>query len=268
MTVIELDLVDPTRPTRETPGVAASPSRALPTTVYLPPGAAAAPLVVIAHGAGGAPAKFTALATTWAEHGFVVAVPRFPLTNDLVAAPVLADFPEQAADVRFVIDEVLARSAAADTPLAARVDPDHIGLFGLSLGTLTVWTEVLGEQPDPRIDALIQSDGTTFVAPERFGEIVVPVLVAHSDVDSVFPYADVVAAYDRLAGEKYLLTLHGAVHATVAEDTVTSADATYRQTTTVFWVRTLGGRPDEPFPAPVDGVTSFVDGALDLPGTL
>jgi predicted dienelactone hydrolase len=267
VTVIELDLIDPSRPTNAAPDVAASPSRALPTTVYLPPAATAAPLVVVAHGAGGAPAKFTALATYWAEHGYVVAIPRFPLTSDLVAEPVLADFPEQARDVRFVIDELLARSAGVDAPLSGRIDPERIGLFGLSLGTLTVWSEVLGEQPDPRIDALIQSDGTTFVAPERFGEITFPVLVAHSDVDVLFPYADVVAAYDRLPGEKYLLTLHGAVHATVAEDTVTPADASYQQTTTVFWARTLGGSVTEPFPEPVDGVTSFVVGALVLPGT-
>jgi dienelactone hydrolase len=267
VTVIVLDLVDPTRPTSAAPGVAASTSRALPTTVYLPADVTAAPLVLLAHGAAGSPAKFTALATYWAERGYVVAAPRFPLTNDRVPEPVLGDFPEQARDVRFVIDEVLARSANAGTPLTGRVDPEHIGLFGLSLGSLTVWSEVLGDQPDARIDALIQSDGITFVAPERFGEIWFPVLVAHSDTDGVFAYADVVAAYDRLPGEKYLLTLHGAVHAAVAEDTATPADATYQETTTVFWDRSLRGHVGESFPPQLDGVTSFVEGARALPGT-
>jgi predicted dienelactone hydrolase len=267
VTVVELDLIDPSRPTNEAPGVPFSPSRALPTTVYLPAEATAAPLVLLAHGAGGSPGRFTMLATYWAERGFVVAAPRFPATSDLVAEPVLADFPEQARDVRFVIDEVLARSAATGTPISGRVDPEHIGLFGLSLGSLTVWSEVLGDPVDERIDALVQSDGLTFVAPERVGEIWFPVLVAHSDVDSVFAFSDVTAAYDQLPGEKYFLTLHGAGHATVAEDTVTPADATYQETTTVFWRRTLRGQVDEPFPAPVPGVTSFVAGARSLPGT-
>jgi hypothetical protein len=112
-----------------------------------------------------------------------------------------------------------------------------------------------------------KSDGVTYVPPERFGEIWFPVLVAHSDTDGVFAYPDVVAAYDRLPGEKYLLTMHGAVHATVAEDTATPADATYQQTTTVFWDRTLRGRVGAPFPAQLEGVTSFVEGGRALPGT-
>ncbi|MCA1481092.1 alpha/beta fold hydrolase, partial [Bradyrhizobium sp. NBAIM08] len=106
------------------------------------------------------------------------------------------------------------------------------------------------------------------VPAERFGEITFPVLVAHSDADGVFPYAEAVDAYDRLPGEKYLLTMHGAVHATVAENTPTTADAAYQATTIAFWDRTLRGRVGEPFPAPIEGVTSFVDGTLDLPGTL
>ena len=192
--VVHVDVVDPSRATPLVPGVAASSSRGSPTTVYLPSSSDPAPLIVLAHGAGGAPEKFTQLATYWAAHGYVVAVPRFPLTNDRVPQPVLGDFPEQGRDVRFVIDEMLARSAAADDPLAGRIDPERLGLFGLSLGSVTVWSEVFGEAPDPRVDALIQSDGTTLVAEERMGSIGIPVFIAHSDADPIFAYADVVAA--------------------------------------------------------------------------
>lgn len=267
--VVQLDLVDTSRPTAATPGVPGTTSRALPTTVYLPPGTAAAPLIVLAHGAAGAPEKFTELASYWADHGFVVAAPRFPLTNDEVPEPVIADFPEQGRDVRFVIDEVLARSAAAGE-LAGRVDPERIGLFGLSLGSLTVWSAVFDEPGETRVDALIQSDGTTLVTDDRIGDIRFPVFIAHSDTDPIFSYADLLARYDALPGAKYLLTLHGAAHAAVAENTDTPADDTYQQATTAFWDRTLGARPDAPFPPSLDGVTSFVEGPRPrgtLPGT-
>ena len=128
--------------------------------------------------------------------------------------------------MRFVIDSLLAGD------LAARIDAEHIGLFGMSLGSLTVWGEVVGAAPDPRIDALVQSDGATLV--DDIGAVPFPVFVAHSDVDPIFPYAGAVAAYDELPDPKYLLTLHGAGHATVGEDTVTSADVIYREATTAL----------------------------------
>ena len=102
--------------------------------------------------------------------------------------------------MRFVIDEVVAASAGTTGQLAGRVDPERIGLFGLSLGSLTVWSEVFDDPSDPPIDALIQSDGTTLAEPEQIATIGFPVLVAHSDVDPIFPYADVLTKYDLLPG--------------------------------------------------------------------
>ena len=224
-------------------------------------------MIVLAHGASGAPDRFTDLATAWADAGYVVAAPRFPLTNEAVRPPVIAEFAEQGRDVQFVVDAILERSAAADGELAGRVDPERIGLYGLSLGSLSVWSAV-GEPAGARIDALIQSDGTTLAA--DIGAVPFPVFVAHSDTDPIFPYADVVALYDELPGPKYLLTLPGAAHAVVGEDTVTPADELYRQATTAFWDRTLGGRPDAAFPASVEGVGVLVEGdrPMELPGVL
>jgi len=257
VSVVELVLVDPTRATVEGPGVPAAASRTIPTTVHLPAATGPAPLIVLAHGASGAPDRFTDLATAWADAGYVVAAPRFPLTNTDVRPPVIADLAEQGRDVQFVIDALLGRSATADDQLAGRVDPERIGLYGLSLGSLSVWSAV-GEPTGGRIDALIQSDGQTLTA--DIGAVAFPVLVAHSDVDPIFPYADVVARYDEMPTPKFLLTLPGAAHAVVGEDTETPADELYRQVTTAFWDRTLGGRPDAAFPASVEGVAVLVEG--------
>jgi dienelactone hydrolase len=269
--VVQLDLVDSSRPTAEAPGRSELPTRSLPTTVYLPAATDPAALIVLAHGASGSPEKFTDLASYWADHGYVVAVPRFPLTNDTVSPPVIGDFVEQAGDVQFVLTEVLASNATGGE-LAGRIDPERLGLYGLSLGSMTVWTAVAERSSTVAIDALIQSDGYTLVDDDELGRIGFPVFVAHSDVDPIFPYADTLARYDALPEPKYLLTLHGAGHATVGENTITPADDTYRRATTTFWDRTLGGRPEQPFPADVDGVTSFVVGARPaqdvLPGSL
>ena len=123
--------------------------RELPTTVYLPATDRAAPLIVLAHGLNGHPRKFTALARHWAEAGYVVAVPRFPVSND--EFPVLdpdrsnariADLPHQA-------DDVASSSASCWPPRAERPASspgasilDRLGLYGLSLGSLTVWSTV------------------------------------------------------------------------------------------------------------------------------
>ena len=59
------------------------PKRDLQTVVWLPATDAAAPLIVLAHSYNGHPRKFSEeTAQRWAEAGYVVAVPRFPVTND------------------------------------------------------------------------------------------------------------------------------------------------------------------------------------------
>ena len=101
--VVELDLVDTSRATPTIGRFGGAPQRDLPTTVYLPAGEVAAPLILLAHGFNGHPRKFTTLAGHWAAAGYVVAVPRFPVSSDdfAVLDPAvfdarIADLPEQA----------------------------------------------------------------------------------------------------------------------------------------------------------------------------
>jgi dienelactone hydrolase len=268
--VVKLSLVDAGRATPAIGSDAGADERELPTTVYLPALGEPAPLVVLAHGFDGHPRKFTDLATYWANAGYVVAVPRFPVTHDEFAVTDssafgdrIADLPEQARDVTFIIDEVLAASDDDDGELAGRIDVERVGLYGLSLGSLTVWTAVLGDGfGEDRVDALIQSDGAFPGDPARLDDVTFPVLVAHSDVDTTFSATDVVMPeFAALPAPKFMLVLHDALHAAVGENTPTPADEAYRVASTVFWDRYLGGKPDKPFPASiaVDGVTTFID---------
>lgn len=269
VTVIELDLVDRTRPTPALGAVGGAAHRRLVTTIHLPPPGRPAPLIVLAHGFNGHPRKFTALARHWADAGYVVAVPRFPITNDEAAtadtaddvARRLADLGGQAGDISFVVDAVLAAGVDPSSPLADRLDSRRIGVYGLSLGAMTVWTATLGDgDVDERVGALVQSDGTFPGDADLLADVRFPVFVAHSDVDAIFDIEVVRSQFALLRAPRYLLVLHGAAHAAVGENTPTPADRAYRDATTVFWHRHLGGA-ETPFPASVveDGVTTFVE---------
>ena len=266
--VVQIGLVDTGRPTPPVGIDSGADERELPTTVYLPLTPHAAPLIVLAHGFDGHPRKFAGLAMHWADAGYVVAVPRFPLSNDGFGALAggeffderVADVAQQALDVSFVIDELLA--IGADDELSGRIDPQHIGLFGLSLGSLTVWATVLAERSARwRIDALIQSDGAFPGEPHRLEDMTLPVFVTGSDIDPIFSPELVLSQFDAMPCPKYLLVLHAATHAEVGENTPIPADEAYRAATTLFWDRYLGGRAGEPFPDSIviDGVTSFVE---------
>jgi predicted dienelactone hydrolase len=269
MRVVELDLVDTTRTTPAVGGQLGSPQRKLPTTIYAPTDRDAAPLIVLAHGLNGHPRKFTRLATHWAEAGYVVAVPRFPVSSDEFAVldpdvykVRIADLPEQATDVAFVIGEV--RRAGHRGELACGIDGQRLGLYGLSLGSLTVWSTIARlDSIGVRVDCLIQSDGGFPGELASLAAVPFPVLAAHSDVDPIFPIERVRSQFGALPTPKYLLVLHGAAHAEVGENTVTPADEVYRIATTVFWDRYLGGHADAAFPPDLTttGVTTFVDGS-------
>ena len=166
--VVQLDLVDTTRSTPEIGDQPGTRWRELPTTVYLPPARTDRnPLILLAHGFNGHPRKFTDLARHWAEAGYVVAVPRFPVSSDEfpVIDPAefnarIADLPGQAGDVIFVIDEVVAASndEASDSPDASipngwvvrdcRSAPSRCGRRPSRSGFA-----------ESGVDALIQSDG-------------------------------------------------------------------------------------------------------------
>jgi predicted dienelactone hydrolase len=258
---------------RSTPSIGqypGAPERDLQTVVWLPATDRAAPLIVLAHGYNGHPRKFSELAQYWAEAGYVVAVPRFPVTNDEFPErdPAfdnarIADLAAQADDVVFVVDALRAASTDTTSPVAGRIDPDRLGLYGMSIGALTVWAASERDALAGEVDALVQSDGGYPGDPASLADVGFPALIAHSDIDPIFPAEARLGEFGELPAPRFLLVLHGADHAAVAEKTPTAADEAYRVATTVFWDRYVAGRADAEFPASIviDGVTSFVDGS-------
>lgn len=231
--VEERTWVDATRATPPKQGFAGAPDRTLRTRLWYAPQAPDGPVcgrtgcavVVLAHGFGGSTMRFDAYARALAVHGYVVAAPTFPLTNE--AAPGghlsgLADLVSQPGDVSFVLDELTAASADGADVLDGRVDAERVGIMGHSLGGATaVAATRLDCCTDPRIDAVIAVAPANFVLPMFGGEIHPagpPTLSLTGDLDNLVPSAGVRAFNDAIEPPRVYVQLVGGNHVNLIEN--------------------------------------------------
>lgn len=239
--------VDTARPTEAGSQTPPAPERILETTIYLPDGNGPHPLIVFSHGLNGHPDKFSNLLSAWARAGYVVAAPAFPTTNDHVpGAPQNYTVASgQPADVSFVLDQVLALAADTSSRLHGRIDTDHIGAGGLSLGGGTTYSVVFSRCcRDPRFTAAEVLAGALFpLAGEMDLDGHVPLLIAHGDADPALDHHFAEEAFARAAPPVWFVTLLGANHAPPFENDVTPYDETVERFTTDFWDATIGGDP-------------------------
>ena len=237
-----LDLVDVTRPTPAGAGLPGSDRRELRTDVYVPAGEGPFPFIAFSHGLSGHPRKFTQLLSAWADQGYLVAAPAFPLSNDQVPGePTFADLPDQPGDISFVIDHVLAANEDPEDPLYGTVDPEHIGVAGLSLGGATTYGVAFNDccRDDRPIAAMVLDGARLAVGGEFQMGSGLPLLIVHADEDYALPYAEAADAYADAVAPKWLVTLHEAAHAEPFEDTPDPADELVVEVTTAFWDRWL-----------------------------
>lgn len=220
---------------------AALPSRTLVTSIYRPNGSGPFPLIVFSHGLDGHPGKFTKLFSAWADAGFAVAAPAFPLTNNEAGDTNsnIGDVAQQPGDVSFVLDNVLALNRQPKSQLFHAIDEHKIGAGGLSLGGLTTYMFVYGNCcRDQPIGAAAVLDAVPSGLPLD-GHV--PLLIAHSDTDPTLEYSTAKDAFTATQPPAWLVTLHGASHATQWEDDVTPYDQVAEQVTIDFWDATLNG---------------------------
>jgi alpha-beta hydrolase superfamily lysophospholipase len=212
--------------------------RALETVVRLPDTAAGpAPLIVFGHGFYGHPRKFGKLLGAWADAGFVVAAPAFPLTNDTVEKPVFDDVVNQPRDVRFVVDELLRTDE-----VGPRVDPERLAVAGFSLGAVTALAVGFNsDHRDARVRAVVSLAGCFW--PELGGSYemtATALLVVHGTADGVVSYASGEEIYRVARSPKALVTLEDGLHEQLFEDEA-GPDAGAVDTTTAFWRLFLNG---------------------------
>jgi len=222
----------PADPEGQTP-VLASPTRALPTTIYYPargePAVQSAvragdvavadaraaagpfPVVLFSHGAPGTPHDYASILERWAREGYVVVAPTYPVTS--IAGPTdvgYADQRDQVRDARFVLDRVLAlnRVSVPDGGLGGLLDPKRIAAAGHSMGGLTTLALVSDCCRDRRVKAALVLAG---VSQGRDGPPVRhpagPILLAHGRFDIAVPFTDSVRAYAGARTPKYLLEI-------------------------------------------------------------
>jgi predicted dienelactone hydrolase len=206
-------------------------------------------LIVFAHGLDSNGLIYFPLIAEWAEAGFVVVAPTFPLSNLLAPGGDTAkDLVNQPGDMSFVLTQVLKLSATKGNFLSGMIDPRRIAGVGHSLGAMTVlaWAENTCCE-DHRVDAAVIIDGTesTFGNGKFFEGRTVPILVMHGTADQTIPYADGEKIYNDATTPKYMISLIGAPHVSFLQFSTTPL-------ATPKWQN-----------VDVESVTDFLEGELD-----
>ena len=161
--------------------------RKVTVQMYYPEAAGQYPLAVFSHGAASMIESNDSTCRELASHGYVVAAVAHPYhaifvedtdgnvttidnefmrlatggTIGMSSQELLAIYQEwmsvRTGDMNFVLDTILAKAAKREEGAFERIDPEHIGLFGHSLGGATC--EAVGRQRED-IDAVIVLEGT------------------------------------------------------------------------------------------------------------
>ena len=222
--------------------------RPVTTDLWYPPdGGGPWPLVVFGHGFASTPATYGRLLQAWANAGYLVAAPVFPLGNaDAPGRPDESDIVNQPRDMSFVISQLLAAAANVDDPLYGLVDPDRIAVAGQSDGAMTAFATAYepGWQ-DPRVDAaLILSGAELGGSRQPLGAQQPPLLAVQGTGDRINNPINSYVLFRAVHAPKFLLVLHGSGH--LAPYTVPGrALAVVERVTLAFLAHYLGNGPLE-----------------------
>jgi dienelactone hydrolase len=159
------------------------------------------------------------LAETLASHGYVVAAPDHPLTRLALCGRRADDVVNQPGDVSAVIDGVLGL-APSQRPFRGAIDPERIGVMGLSLGGLT--TTLVAFHPelrDGRIAAAVSIAGPmTVFGPRFFAPTPIPFLMIGGDSDVIVDYRTNALRVLDTVPDGALVTISGGSHAGFDEE--------------------------------------------------
>lgn len=227
--VTTIPLVDTTRTTMPNGDCPGSPVRTLVTEVWYPAmdssldgerDAVVAesergfPLIVHAHGLTSTRFELAYVARHLASHGYVVAAPDFPLSNqDTPCGGSSIDVDNQAIDVIFISKALTSPEITAIFPLASVIDADRIALSGTSLGGMTVI--LAGNYPDIDAVAMLAPAACNLFALDVLpaGALVKPTVILFGTNDGVLPYdLNATPLYEVNADPKYLVSIENGSH--------------------------------------------------------
>ena len=154
------------------------------------------PLVVFSHGSGGVRFQSFFLTEALASHGFVVVAADHVGNTALdVLAGTGVPFEQSAldrpADVSFLIDRMLEKSADPTDPFAGAVDPFRIGVSGHSFGAFTALAVASGFGDVPRDERVIAtapiSPAASALSDEQLASIEIPAMIVGGTADETTP---------------------------------------------------------------------------------
>lgn len=230
---LDITFEDTSRPISATEHHVAAPSRTLVTTIYYPaaqapglfgPAPVAAggpfPLIMYSHGYSSTRGEATHVGERAASHGYFVVSPDFPLSNLLAnnASPVGSDAHNQAGDVSYLIDQMIALSHDPDHLFADAIDDSRIGATGVSMGGFTTLLATFHRTlHDPRISVAVPMAPLSALFMEGFYHTrEIPMLIIHGDIDAFLKYEHTRKALERAQPNARLLTLKQGTHAAFA----------------------------------------------------
>jgi dienelactone hydrolase len=174
------------------------------------------PLVVFGHGFDVTPSLYARLLHAWAQAGYVVVAPLFPLESpNAPGGPNESDLTNQPGDISFVISSILASSHLASNPMAGLVDPSSIAVTGQSDGGDTALAVAYDSRyRDPRVSAAMILSGAEIPASGSFTfpSVGPPLLATQGTADTINPPGATTTFFEAAGRPKYLLRLLGAGH--------------------------------------------------------
>jgi dienelactone hydrolase len=190
--------------------------RKLVTIIRYPLAPGRFPLVVFGHGFAVTPALYARLLDAWAQAGYVVAAPLFPLENaDAPGGPNEADLVNQPRDMSFVITRMLALDRGRQRPFAGAINPSQIAVAGQSDGGDTALTAAYdGAFRDRRIRAAVILSGQEMpgLGGYDFPSPSPPLLATQGLADTINIPSTTFAFWDAAPPPKFLLTMPGTPH--------------------------------------------------------
>jgi len=233
------------------------------------------PLILFSHDYGATPNDYKALLHSWAERGYVVAVPTYRVpASDTTSTPTsttnptsptstteatststptsttdatgaqtaTVDIGERVVDASFIIDRMLDRVQGG---FGTIVDPHRIAAAGHALGAVTTFVLAFNNGArDPRIGAAmtlaggLAGDGSNY-----FTGVDTPLLAIHGDADDTDPIAGTQEAFDLANPPKFYVTLLGSDHSTSFVHSSDPGFDVVEKTTLDFLSAYLGNRP-------------------------
>lgn len=171
------------------------------------------PLIVFGHGFAVTPATYFRLLRAWAQTGYVVVAPVFPLENAHAPwGPDESDLVNQPRDMSVVISGMLAANNTAHTLLRGMIAPQRIAVSGQSDGGETALAVAYDRfYRDPRVRAVVILSGARMPGS---GSLLPgpPLLATQGTADTVNNPGNTYAFFGIAHRPKYLLRLIGAPH--------------------------------------------------------